>query len=226
LEVDKRLFLPIGVTLRFLITSTDVLHSWSVPEMGIKVDAVPGRLNQFLTLICRPGVFVGQCSELCGVAHGFMPVVVQCVPFDIFLEYLTRSGPKRPVAKFTLDSNTRNYIEKLIAPDRFSVAKFTLDSSTQNYIEKLLVPKQIILGKGTRNYLDKLFVPKQFFLNKDTRNYMDKLLVKNSEFLTMAGIAATDSTDSAKEILNPTSEQYLADFAKRLKKSACFDKNN
>jgi hypothetical protein len=194
--------------------------------MGIKVDAVPGRLNQFLTLICRPGVFVGQCSELCGVAHGFMPVVIQCVPFDIFLEYLTRSGPKRPVAKFTLDLNTQNYIEKLIASKR-SVAKFTLDLNTQNYMDKLLAPKKFILNRDTRNYIDNLltpdFDPKKFILNRDTRNYMDKLLVKNSEFLTMAGIAADDSADLTKEILNPTSEQYLQDFAKRLKKSACFD---
>jgi len=86
LEVDKRLILPIDVTLRLVVTSTDVLHSWSVPEMGIKVDAVPGRLNQFITLICRPGIFYGQCSELCGVAHGFMPIVVHAVPFDSFEE--------------------------------------------------------------------------------------------------------------------------------------------
>jgi cytochrome c oxidase subunit 2 len=88
LEVDKRLILPINVTLRFVITSTDVLHSWSIPEMGIKVDAVPGRLNQFISLINRPGVFYGQCSELCGVAHGFMPIVVHAVPYEIFLDYL------------------------------------------------------------------------------------------------------------------------------------------
>jgi cytochrome c oxidase subunit 2 len=88
LEVDKRLVLPINVTLRFVITSTDVLHSWSIPEMGIKVDAVPGRLNQFISLINRPGIFYGQCSELCGVAHGFMPIVIHAVPYEIFLDYL------------------------------------------------------------------------------------------------------------------------------------------
>jgi len=88
LEVDKRVVLPINVTLRFLITSGDVLHSWSVPEMGIKVDAVPGRLNQFLTLIRRPGIFYGQCSELCGVAHGFMPIVIQAVPFHVYSDWI------------------------------------------------------------------------------------------------------------------------------------------
>jgi heme/copper-type cytochrome/quinol oxidase subunit 2 len=84
LEVNRRVVLPINVTLRFLVTSGDVLHSWAIPEMGIKVDAVPGRLNQFLTLIRKPGIFYGQCSELCGVAHGFMPIVIHAVSYEEF----------------------------------------------------------------------------------------------------------------------------------------------
>lgn len=79
LEVNNRIVVPTNIVLRFLITSGDVIHSWAVPEMGIKVDAVPGRLNQALTIIIRPGIFYGQCSELCGVAHGFMPIVVHAV---------------------------------------------------------------------------------------------------------------------------------------------------
>jgi len=79
LEVDKPLIVPVNVTLRFLITSADVLHAWSVPELGIKIDAVPGRLSQYLSLIRRPGFFYGQCSEICGVAHGFMPIVVLAI---------------------------------------------------------------------------------------------------------------------------------------------------
>lgn len=79
LEVDKPLFTPVNVPLRFLITSIDVLHSWAVPELGIKIDAVPGRLSHYLALIRRPGVFYGQCSEICGVAHGFMPIVIKAV---------------------------------------------------------------------------------------------------------------------------------------------------
>jgi len=76
LEVDNRLIVPATVPLRFVVTSGDVLHSWAVPELGIKIDAVPGRLNQVITFIIRPGVYYGQCSELCGVSHGFMPIVV------------------------------------------------------------------------------------------------------------------------------------------------------
>lgn len=79
LEVDNPLIVPVNVSLRFLITSADVLHSWSVPELGVKIDAVPGRISQFLSLIRRPGFFYGQCSELCGVAHAFMPIVVIAV---------------------------------------------------------------------------------------------------------------------------------------------------
>jgi cytochrome c oxidase subunit 2 len=74
LEVDNPLLVPTLSCIRFLITSVDVLHSWAVPSLGIKVDAVPGRLNQTYTVIKRPGEFYGQCSEICGVNHGFMPI--------------------------------------------------------------------------------------------------------------------------------------------------------
>ena len=88
LEVSNRLYLPVNVPLRILVTSGDVLHSWAVPEMGIKVDAVPGRLNDCVTIIRRPGVFYGQCSELCGVGHGFMPIVVESVSYKKWIATL------------------------------------------------------------------------------------------------------------------------------------------
>lgn len=74
LEVDNPLMVPGNAYIRFIITSVDVLHSWAIPSLGVKVDAVPGRLNQMLTFIKRPGDFYGQCSEICGVNHGFMPI--------------------------------------------------------------------------------------------------------------------------------------------------------
>lgn len=74
LEVDNALIVPTNTYIRFLVTAVDVLHSWAVPSLGIKVDAVPGRLNQMFTFIKRPGEFYGQCSEICGVNHGFMPI--------------------------------------------------------------------------------------------------------------------------------------------------------
>ena len=91
LEVDNRLFVPTNTHIRLLVTSADVLHSWAVPSLGIKVDACPGRLNQVFLFVKREGVFYGQCSELCGVNHGFMPIVVQAVSQD---EYLTWVGKR------------------------------------------------------------------------------------------------------------------------------------
>lgn len=77
LEVDQRVYLPIRTHIRILVTSADVLHSWAVPSLGVKIDACPGRISQLSTYITRPGIFYGQCSEICGVNHAFMPVVVE-----------------------------------------------------------------------------------------------------------------------------------------------------
>lgn len=79
LEVTARAVFPINMHIRALFTSTDVLHSWAVPSLGVKVDACPGRLNQAALFLKRLGLFYGQCSEICGVNHGYMPVVVQGV---------------------------------------------------------------------------------------------------------------------------------------------------
>jgi len=80
LEVDNRIKLPIKTHIRLMITSADVLHSWTIPSFGVKVDACPGRLSQASVFIKRCGVYYGQCSELCGVNHGFMPIVVEAIP--------------------------------------------------------------------------------------------------------------------------------------------------
>jgi len=85
LEVDNRVVLPINTHIRVLITYADVLHSWAVPSFGVKVDACPGRLNQTSVFIRRPGVFFGQCSEICGVNHGFMPIVIEAVTLDKYV---------------------------------------------------------------------------------------------------------------------------------------------
>jgi cytochrome c oxidase subunit II len=88
LEVDNKLFLPIDTSIRFLITSDDVLHSWSVPSLGIKVDACPGRLNELIVNIRNLGFYYGQCSELCGWYHGFMPIAIQAVLKEDFKNYV------------------------------------------------------------------------------------------------------------------------------------------
>jgi len=81
LSVDKAFMLPIDTHINVIVTSYDVLHSFALPALGFKVDAVPGRLNRFPLFIKRQGVYYGQCSELCGVSHGFMPIVIKGVTF-------------------------------------------------------------------------------------------------------------------------------------------------
>jgi cytochrome c oxidase subunit 2 len=89
LEVDNRCILPVNTHIRVLITSTDVIHNWAIPSLGIKCDAYPGRLNQVNTFIKREGIFHGQCSELCGVNHGFMPIVVEAVSLKDYVSWVS-----------------------------------------------------------------------------------------------------------------------------------------
>jgi cytochrome c oxidase subunit 2 len=89
LEVDNRIVVPEGATIKFLITAADVIHSFAVPSLGLKTDAVPGRTNEAWTRIDKKGVYYGQCSELCGVNHGFMPIAIEVVSkeeFEIWIE--------------------------------------------------------------------------------------------------------------------------------------------
>lgn len=89
LDVDNRVVVPSNTHIRFIVTSTDVIHDWAVPALGIKVDATPGRLNQVSSLIEREGVFYGQCSEICGVWHGFMPIAVESVNNSDFFQWVS-----------------------------------------------------------------------------------------------------------------------------------------
>nr|BAV70889.1 cytochrome c oxidase subunit II [Barbus sp. CToL 033] len=84
LETDHRMVIPMESPIRVLVSAEDVLHSWAVPSLGVKMDAVPGRLNQVAFIVSRPGVFYGQCSEICGANHSFMPIVVEAVPLEYF----------------------------------------------------------------------------------------------------------------------------------------------
>nr|APR74275.1 cytochrome c oxidase subunit II [Tylototriton ziegleri] len=87
LEVDNRMVVPMESPIRMLISAEDVLHSWAVPSMGVKTDAIPGRLNQTTFIASRPGVFYGQCSEICGANHSFMPIVVEAAPLNHFQKW-------------------------------------------------------------------------------------------------------------------------------------------
>nr|AAF26181.1 cytochrome oxidase II [Pteroptochos castaneus]AAF26182.1 cytochrome oxidase II [Pteroptochos castaneus] len=84
LEVDHRIVIPMESPIRIIVTADDVLHSWAVPSLGVKTDAIPGRLNQTSFITTRPGIFYGQCSEICGANHSFMPIVVESAPLNYF----------------------------------------------------------------------------------------------------------------------------------------------
>jgi cytochrome c oxidase subunit 2 len=88
LEVDNRVVLPVNTHIRVLVTAADVLHSWAVPSLGIKMDACTGRLNQTSLFMLREGVFYGQCSEICGVGHANMPIAVESVALDKYVSWL------------------------------------------------------------------------------------------------------------------------------------------
>nr|UJI65676.1 cytochrome c oxidase subunit 2 [Basilia ansifera] len=88
LEVDNRVILPMNSKIRMLVTSMDVIHSWTIPSLGVKIDGTPGRLNQINFLINRPGLFFGQCSEICGANHSFMPIVIESISPFFFIKWI------------------------------------------------------------------------------------------------------------------------------------------
>lgn len=88
LDVDNRVIIPINTQIRILVTAADVIHSWTIPSLGIKIDATPGRLNQTNFIINRPGLFFGQCSEICGANHSFIPIVVERITNNYFIKWV------------------------------------------------------------------------------------------------------------------------------------------
>ena len=110
METDNRVILPVGRKVRLLITATDVLHSWSISDFGVRLDAVPGRLNETWVEINKPGLYFGFCSELCGVNHAYMPITVEAVPpeqFDVWVKeaqakFAKADTPAAPIVASTL----------------------------------------------------------------------------------------------------------------------------
>nr|QXU57627.1 cytochrome c oxidase subunit II [Cherax cartalacoolah] len=89
LDVDNRVPVPFNTQIRLIISAADVIHSWAVPSLGVKADAIPGRLNQISFLVNRPGLFYGQCSEICGANHSFMPILIESISVDSFLNWVS-----------------------------------------------------------------------------------------------------------------------------------------
>ncbi|RSV22561.1 cytochrome c oxidase subunit II [Sphingomonas sp. ABOLH] len=98
LAVDNRIVLPVGVPIRLITTATDVIHSWAIPAFWVKLDAVPGRLNETSFTIDKPGLYFGQCSELCGARHAYMPIAVEAVPVAQFNQWIQAKGGTLPGA--------------------------------------------------------------------------------------------------------------------------------
>jgi cytochrome c oxidase subunit 2 len=99
LAADNRIVLPVGVPIRLITTANDVIHSWAVPAFWIKLDAIPGRLNETSFTIDRPGLYFGQCSELCGARHAYMPIAVEAVPPAQFAAWVRAKGGTMPGSK-------------------------------------------------------------------------------------------------------------------------------
>ena len=100
LEVDNRMVLPVDTHIRLIVTAADVLHCWTVPSFSVKMDACPGRLNQASLFIQRQGVFSGQCSEICGINHGFMPIAVEALPLEDYVAWVSAKLEDALLIKF------------------------------------------------------------------------------------------------------------------------------
>nr|YP_002519422.1 cytochrome c oxidase subunit II [Bombus hypocrita sapporensis]ABY75173.1 cytochrome c oxidase subunit II [Bombus hypocrita sapporensis] len=90
LETDNRLIIPFKISMRMIVSSTDVIHSWTIPSLGIKVDAIPGRVNQLNLFCIRPGIYFGQCSEICGMNHSFMPIMLESTSYELFSNWIKK----------------------------------------------------------------------------------------------------------------------------------------
>lgn len=88
LEVDNRLIIPTRANIRLMLTAADVIHSWAIPSLGVKIDAIPGRLNQSTFIVLLPGIYYGQCSEICGVNHRFIPIAIEAIQLKDFINWL------------------------------------------------------------------------------------------------------------------------------------------
>nr|QPB70967.1 cytochrome c oxidase subunit II [Hoploclonia sp. SB0296] len=90
MDVDNRVVMPSNTFIRMIVTSADVIHSWTLPSTGVKIDGTPGRLNQTSLMLNRNGLMFGQCSEICGTNHSFMPIVIESVPINSFIKWMLK----------------------------------------------------------------------------------------------------------------------------------------
>ena len=103
LSTDTKVVMPINTTVQLLISGGDVIHSWTIPDFGVKIDAIPGHVNETWGNVTKPGIYYGQCSELCGKDHSFMPIEVHAVTKEEFNKWVLEQGGKLQLAKATED---------------------------------------------------------------------------------------------------------------------------
>lgn len=147
LDVDARIVIPYNRNCKTLITSADVLHSWTVPALGVKADAVPGRINQQAFMSLRPSILYGQCSEICGANHRFIPIVVESVPL---LEFLGWTGFSY-LSLAEGEPDLGDFLKKV--GGAFSKQKYVIKGRNNTVIildgKKVVLPKRIQIDSST-----------------------------------------------------------------------------
>jgi len=111
LSTDNPVVLPVDTNIRILVTANDVIHSWAMPSLGVKMDAVPGRTNETWTRIEKEGTYFGQCSEICGINHGFMPIEIRAVSKEAFAKWVVAQGGKMPEKTAEAEAGTAQAAE-------------------------------------------------------------------------------------------------------------------
>lgn len=154
LEVDKPLVLPVHQKVRFLVTSDDVIHSWWVPELGVKRDAIPGYIHESWAKILEPGIYRGQCAELCGIDHAFMPIVVKAVTEQAFTQWLAQQNtPPQPeqADNLQMDTQMRAGREHYM---QYCAACHQEDGSGIPPLFPALTNSSVVVGKPVSRHID------------------------------------------------------------------------
>ena len=154
LEVDKPLVLPVNQKVRFLVTSDDVIHSWWVPELGVKRDAIPGYIHEAWAKILESGVYRGQCAELCGIDHAFMPIVVKAVSeqeFDLWLAQQNKPPAPESTDKWKMDAEMRTGRQRYL---HYCAACHQQDGSGIPPLFPALTDSSVVVGKPISRHID------------------------------------------------------------------------
>jgi cytochrome c oxidase subunit 2 len=188
LEVDKPLVVPINEKIRFLVTSNDVVHSWWVPQLGVKRDAIPGFIHESWAKIDKPGIYRGQCAELCGVNHGFMPIVVKAVTQEEFQAWVAQQ-PKLSMDKRSLPVKATEAGVSTSVPDAQAVKEPQLPVKT---FDELMTEGKEQYGKycSMCHQLNGKGMPPLFPALKDSSVAVGNSIARHIE-LVLSGVPGT-----------------------------------